>query len=75
MSNFFVAGQELVRWDLEVVSGPAGALRLSVHHGQGSIVEYFETIDAALVRERELESLLRAARGFASYEPTRLRKH
>jgi hypothetical protein len=69
MSNFFVAGQELVRWDVERVSGQAGVLRLSMHHGQGTIVEYFETTDAALERERELEALLMSARGFVPYEP------
>jgi hypothetical protein len=40
-----------------------GPFRLAVHHAMGVIVEYFETPAAALMRERELEDLLIAARG------------
>lgn len=61
MPNFFLAGRELVQWDLEIVDDN-GPYRLTMRHGRGAIVEYFKDTTAALVRERELESLLTAAR-------------
>lgn len=60
--NFFMAGPEMVRWELIAVDSD-GPYRLTVHHAQGVIVEYFETSAAALMREQELEDLLIAARG------------
>jgi hypothetical protein len=39
-------------------------VRLVMVHGGGSIVEYFSSTETALGRERELEELLMAARGF-----------
>jgi hypothetical protein len=60
--NFFMAGPEMVRWELTAVESN-GPYRLTVHHAQGVIVEYFETSAAALMREHELEDLLIAARG------------
>jgi hypothetical protein len=69
MSNCFFAGQELIRWNVEVVDGRnRPGYRLSMHHAQGSIVEYFPTAEAALRREQELEALLMAARGFAMHD-------
>ena len=60
--NFFMAGPEMVRWELSAVEND-GPFRLTVHHANGVIVEYFETPAAALMREQELEDLLMAARG------------
>lgn len=60
--NFFMAGPEMVRWELTAVESN-GPYRLTVHHAHGVIVEYFETYAAALLREQELEALLIAARG------------
>ena len=60
--NFFMAGPEMVRWELTAVESN-GPFRLTVHHAHGVIVEYFETSAAALMREQELEDLLIAARG------------
>jgi hypothetical protein len=60
--NFFMAGPEMVRWELTAVDSN-GPYRLTVHHAQGVIIEYFETSAAALMREQELEDLLIAARG------------
>jgi hypothetical protein len=60
--NFFMAGPELVRWELTVVDSN-GPFRLTVHHSQGVIVEYFDSSAAALMRQQELEDLLMAARG------------
>jgi hypothetical protein len=60
--NFFMAGPDMVRWELTAVESN-GPFRLIVHHAQGVIVEYFETSAAALMREQELEDLLIAARG------------
>jgi hypothetical protein len=62
MSNVFMAGPELVRWDL-TACGDNGPYRLVIRHAHGSIVEYFQTTTDALVREAELEELLIAARG------------
>jgi hypothetical protein len=60
--NFFMAGPEMVRWELTAVESD-GPFRLTVHHATGVIVEYFGTPSAALMREQELEDLLMAARG------------
>jgi hypothetical protein len=60
--NFFMAGPDMVRWELTAVESN-GPFRLIVHHAHGVIVEYFETPAAALMREQELEDLLIAARG------------
>jgi len=60
--NFFMAGPEMVRWELTAVES-GGPFRLTVHHANGVIVEYFGTPAAALIREQELENLLMAARG------------
>jgi hypothetical protein len=52
----------MVRWELTAVDSN-GPFRLTVHHAQGVIIEYFDTSAAALMREQELEDLLIAARG------------
>jgi hypothetical protein len=62
MSNFFMAGADLVRWEL-ISLGEDGPYRLTVHHAHGSIVEYFRAMTPALARQTELEDLLTAARG------------
>ena len=62
MINFFMAGPEMVRWELIAVES-SGPFRLTVHHAHGVIVEYFDTSAAALMRKLELEDLLIAARG------------
>jgi hypothetical protein len=62
MSNVFMAGPELVRWDV-TSCGESGPYRLVIRHAHGSIVEYFQTPTDALRREAELEELLIAARG------------
>jgi hypothetical protein len=62
MLSFFMAGPDLVRWELKTVEG--GGYCLTVRHASGVIVEYFSSVAAALLREQELETLLQAARGF-----------
>ena len=64
MLNAFMAGPEFVRWELHAL-GPQGngPFRLVIHHSQGIIVEYFDNVTEALLRESELEALLVAARG------------
>jgi hypothetical protein len=62
MSNVFMAGRELVRWEV-TACGADGPYRLTIRHSHGSIVEYFQTVTGALDREIELEDLLIAARG------------
>jgi hypothetical protein len=62
MMNFFMAGGELIRWELTAMATD-GPYRLTVRHAHGAIVEYFRTTSAALEREIELEDLLIAARG------------
>ncbi|MGH9666963.1 MAG: hypothetical protein ACRD9L_21270 [Bryobacteraceae bacterium] len=61
MANCFMAGPDLVRWDL-IALGNDGPFQLSIHHSSGSIVEYFGVVSEALVREAQLEALLIAAR-------------
>jgi len=61
MLNFFMAGPDMVRWELTAL-GPSGPYRLLILHAHGSIVEYFDDVTAALVRQHELEDLLTAAR-------------
>jgi hypothetical protein len=61
MANVFMAGPDLVRWEL-TSCGEDGPYRLVMHHGRGSIIEYFQSPTAALVREVELEELLITAR-------------
>jgi hypothetical protein len=63
--SFFMAGPELVRWELTAVDSD-GPYRLTVRHAHGVIVEYFNTSAAALLRQQELEDLLIAARGTIS---------
>jgi CheY-like chemotaxis protein len=62
--NFFMAGPDLVSWDLTAL-GPQGSgpFRLVVHHAAGSITEHFDTVTGALIRQGQLEALLVAARG------------
>lgn len=62
--SFFMAGPDLVRWNLVAVESN-GPYQLTLHHASGVIVEYFRTSAAALLRQQELEDLLTAARGFA----------
>lgn len=61
MANCFRAGSDLVRWELTAL-GCDGPYRLVIHHANGSIVEYFESVTEALLREGQLEELLIAAR-------------
>ena len=60
MTNFFLAGSDLVRWEI-ITLGSTGPFKLSVQHGKGTIVEYFTSSDAALRREQEIEALLLAS--------------
>jgi CheY-like chemotaxis protein len=64
MLNFFMAGPDLVSWDLKAL-GPQGygPFRLVVRHAAGTITEHFDTVTGALIRQGQLESLLVAARG------------
>ena len=66
MANCFMAGPDLVHWDLTAL-GYDGPYRLSIHHSNGSIVEYFGDVSEALVREGQLEKLLIAARTAVSH--------
>jgi hypothetical protein len=67
----FVAGSELVRWEVTALA-PDGPYRLTMLHARGSIVEYFRNVAAALSREAELEALLVVAgtHGQSSSGPT-----
>jgi hypothetical protein len=66
MANCFMAGPDLVRWDLTAL-GHEGPYRLSMHHSAGTIVEYFGDVSKALQREEQLEALLIAARAAAPH--------
>ena len=61
MTSFFMAGPDFVHWQITAVEH-AGPYRLSMHHAQGVIVEYFKDSTTALLREHEIEALLVAAR-------------
>ena len=61
MANCFMAGGDLVHWEL-VALGSQGPYRLAMHHAKGSIVEYFQNVAEALARECQLETLLIASR-------------
>ena len=69
MLSFFAAGPDLVWWDLTTVPGAPGQYRLTIHHAQGAIVEYFSNVASALVRQGELEALLVAARSSGQETP------
>jgi hypothetical protein len=64
----FMAGADCVVWDLTVL-GPAGPYRLTLRHSNGVITEYFADPTAALERQRHLEQLLIAARGWLPTVP------
>jgi PleD family two-component response regulator len=71
--NFFMAGPDLVRWDLTAL-GPQGQppFRLVVRHAKGTITEHFDTVTTALTRQGELEALLVAARAASRSEPVKV---
>ena len=60
MTNIFMAGSAVVRWEI-VALGSEGPYKLSVLHPRGTIVEYFTTTEAAMRREQEIESLFLAS--------------
>lgn len=60
MMSFFMAGSDLVRWEVTSL-GSMGPYRLAIHHARGAIVEYFATAAAALNREQEIEALFLAS--------------
>jgi hypothetical protein len=68
MLNYFRAGPDLVRWELTTL-GHTRTYRLTIHHALGTIVEYFDDVAAALLRQGELEELLIAARSAGRSEP------
>lgn len=71
MLNDFLAGPDLVWWKLSAL-GPHGngPFRLTIHHSSGSLVEYFQDVTSALLRQGELELILLAARATAQGEPS-----
>ncbi len=60
MSNIFIAGVDLIHWELTSL-GADGPYRLTMQHPHGSIVEYFRALPEALTREAELEHLMTTA--------------
>ncbi len=63
--NFFMAGTQVVRWELSTMPG-GGIYRLAMFHPGGRIIEYFTSTTEALDREQELEAMFLNAR---SVEP------
>jgi CheY-like chemotaxis protein len=62
--NFFMAGPDLVTWELTALgAGGEGPYQLVIHHAAGRITEHFESVTTALIRQGQLEALLVAARG------------
>jgi CheY-like chemotaxis protein len=69
MLNFFMAGPDLVSWDLMALGALGGGpFRLVVHHSAGSITEHFDSVTGALIRQGQLETLLIAARGAGPFD-------
>lgn len=60
VTNFFMAGPDVVRWQIESL-GSDGPYKLSIVHPHGTIVEYFPTTAQALEREQEIEALFLTA--------------
>jgi len=54
MRGFFMAGSELVYWELTATSRN-GPFRLAIRHTRGVIVEYFNDATAAMCRQEQLE--------------------
>jgi CheY-like chemotaxis protein len=74
--NFFMAGPDLVTWDLNALGAQGtGPFRLVVHHAAGSITEHFDSVTGALIRQGQLENLLVAARGSADMKPMAFEPH
>ena len=69
MLNFFMAGPDLVSWDLTAL-GPMGTepFKLVVHHSAGTITEHFDSVTGALIRQGQIETLLIAARGAKPFD-------
>ena len=68
--NFFVAGPDLVSWDLTALGEQgSGPFRLVVQHKNGCITEHFDTVAGALLRQGDIEALLIAARGAVPFDP------
>jgi CheY-like chemotaxis protein len=69
MLNFFMAGPDLVSWELTAL-GPQGGgpFRLVIRHAAGTIAEHFDTVTGALIRQGQLEALLVAARGARPFD-------
>jgi CheY-like chemotaxis protein len=67
--NYFMAGRDLVTWELAAL-GPDGSapFRLVFSHAGGTITEHFDTVRAALFRQAQIEALLVAARGIRAFE-------
>ena len=63
MVNFFMAGSDVVRWEINSLGDDI--CRLTVMHVNGRIVEYFRTAAQALERQREIEALFLGSRGTA----------
>jgi len=55
--NIFAAGRDLVRWEVTALNRE-GPYRLVMHHPRGKIIEYFNDMSTAMIREAELEALL-----------------
>jgi hypothetical protein len=68
MLNYFMAGPDVVSWVL-LALGRAGPYQLVVRHAHGTIVEHFDDVTAALLRQGELEDLLTEARSGSSVSP------
>jgi CheY-like chemotaxis protein len=68
--NFFMAGPDLVTWDLTALGEHGeGPFQLVVHHATGRITEQFDSVTTALLRQAQLERLLVAARSATPDEP------
>ena len=56
MVSFLLLGQRMIRSEVSAIEN-GGAFRLSLSHQGGTIVEYFKTSGAAMLRQHEIEAL------------------
>jgi CheY-like chemotaxis protein len=67
--NFFMAGPDLVTWDLTALGGRGeGPFQLVIQHATGRITEHFESVTTALLRQAQLEAMLVTARAASPNE-------
>ena len=72
--NFFMAGPDLVTWELTALgAGGEGPYQLVIHHAAGRITEHFESVTTALILAAW--AALRTAEPASNTNPTNKNVH